>query len=171
MEKTPGQIKVETMESELLPCPFCGSSPVVDYYGRNGIEIKCKSCVIKYKQKTIRHDLDWLFGQMKETWNNRTNSKAINEEWIKVEVTEKLLIELGFTFEERGKESDFDGVEKVYHKDGIDIYCLESGGFAYATYTRYPGRGFKAGINIQSCDHLKHLYKALTLKDLPEPPK
>lgn len=66
-----GKEDVGVDENGLLPCPFCGYKAEINFVGRNGVEIKCPSCVIKYKQKTIRHDTDWLKKRMTETWNKR----------------------------------------------------------------------------------------------------
>lgn len=57
---------------KLLPCPFCGGTPQEDQIGRNGWQIKCASCVILYKQKTLRYDIVWLRERMAEKWNTRT---------------------------------------------------------------------------------------------------
>lgn len=59
-------------EIKLLPCPFCGCEAKQGPYKRNGWEIKCPSCIIKYQQRVIRNSLDWLKASMAETWNKRT---------------------------------------------------------------------------------------------------
>lgn len=87
-----------------------------------------------------------------------------------IPLTVEILLQCGFKKEIRGKKEDFDGEETVYFKNGIDIYSPgEDGsgeGFSYATYTRYPGRGFKAGINVATLHHLQNLYHALTNEEL-----
>ena len=55
----------------MLPCPFCGGEPEIKQEGRNGLRLKCKSCLIGIKQKTLRYSLEWLRGKMIEGWNKR----------------------------------------------------------------------------------------------------
>lgn len=87
---------------------------------------------------------------------------------LPIEINEEWLVRLGFEKEERGKPEDFDGVESVFHLEGVDIYDhIECGGsWAYATYTRYPGRGFKGGITVAYVHSLMNLYFTLTGKEL-----
>ncbi len=85
-----------------------------------------------------------------------------------IPLTAKILNRCGFKKETRGEKDDFDGVEIVYNKDGIDIYdhTEDGAGFSYATYTRYPSRGFKSGYGIKSLHQLQNLYHSLTGKEL-----
>lgn len=85
-----------------------------------------------------------------------------------IPLTPEILVACGFKKEIRGEEDDFDGPEIVYHLDGVDIYDhRECGGnFSYATYTRYPGRGFKGGRIVDYLHQLQNLYFALTGKEL-----
>lgn len=85
-----------------------------------------------------------------------------------IPLTPDILIKAGFEKEVRGKKDDFDGEEIVYHSHGVDIYdhTENGGGFTYATYTRYPGRGFKGGHSVETVHHLQNLYHALTQTEL-----
>jgi hypothetical protein len=58
-------------EIKLLPCPFCGAEPKSEQDGPKGWKIKCPSCVIMYKQKTLRFTVEWLRDRMVKTWNKR----------------------------------------------------------------------------------------------------
>lgn len=65
-------------ETTLLPCPFCGREPAFVPYKRDGLTLKCPSfgCV-KFSQRAMRFDLEWLRGKMTESWNRRaTSAKA-----------------------------------------------------------------------------------------------
>lgn len=85
-----------------------------------------------------------------------------------VKLSPDVLFRCGFKKESRGKEDDFDGIETVYCKDGIDIFDNTGNGgtFTYATYTRYPGRGFKSGYEIKSLHWLQNLFYFLNGKEL-----
>lgn len=77
-----------------------------------------------------------------------------------------ILEKCGFVKEIRGKVWEFDGEETVYFLNGVDIFHKEDQGFFYATYTRYPGRGFKAGVQVEHLHHLQNLIFALTGEEL-----
>jgi hypothetical protein len=87
---------------------------------------------------------------------------SINEQ----ELTRGYLVSVGFEREKRGEPEDFDGEEVIYHKDGIDIYdhTDDGAGFSFATYTRYPGRGFKGGYTVKTVAQLQALYFGITGK-------
>lgn len=56
----------------LLPCPFCGGEGEFKPYKRDGLTLKCKSLgCVRFDQRTMRYDLDWLRGKMIESWNTR----------------------------------------------------------------------------------------------------
>lgn len=57
---------------ELLPCPFCGGEAEIKQIARNGLRIKCRSCVVGKTQKVIKHSLEWLREKMITDWNTRT---------------------------------------------------------------------------------------------------
>lgn len=62
-------------ESEtMLPCPFCGSVPAFVPYKRDGLTLKCSFGCVKFSQRAMRFDLEWLRGKMTETWNRRAPS-------------------------------------------------------------------------------------------------
>lgn len=87
-----------------------------------------------------------------------------------ISLNRDMLVRRGFEKSVRGEDDDFDRQEVIYHKDGIDIYDHEatnSGtGFSYATYTRYPGKGFKGGFSISSLHQLDNIYSSLTGRKL-----
>jgi len=57
---------------KLLPCPFCGGKPELKQVSRNGLEIKCTTCLVKMRQKVLKFNLEWLESKMTESWNKRT---------------------------------------------------------------------------------------------------
>lgn len=64
--------------SELLPCPFCGSEPVMkhignDYTKSRAVEVKCSNayCRVARTDKALRHDHAWLTNVATENWNRR----------------------------------------------------------------------------------------------------
>lgn len=59
-------------DGNLRPCPFCGGSPEIEQTGKMELTLRCKSCVIGIKQKTLRYGLDWLRAAITEGWNKRT---------------------------------------------------------------------------------------------------
>ncbi len=71
----------EKNNNTLLPCPFCGGDAEIKQISNNGIQVRCKHCLIGLKQKILRHSLDWLKDKMIQGWNKRTpnNTKKLNE--------------------------------------------------------------------------------------------
>lgn len=69
-------------EQILLPCPFCGGNAEIKQYAANGIQVRCKSCLMGLKQKTLRCSLEWLTDRMVESWNARkpTNNQPPKQE-------------------------------------------------------------------------------------------
>jgi len=63
------------MENNLLPCPFFGGEAELNQYCKNGLRIKCKSCLIKKEQKVLMLSMDWLREHMIKDWNTRTTLK------------------------------------------------------------------------------------------------
>jgi hypothetical protein len=68
----------ETKMPELLPCPFCGSAPVIRPQGNEWtksrrVTIKCPECRIERSDAAIRHDMDWLIAQAIDGWNRRAS--------------------------------------------------------------------------------------------------
>lgn len=66
----------ETIEIELLPCPFCGGEPKVQHYGndrtkRRSIVVKCSKCRVQREDATLRHDFAWIEKAAAENWNQR----------------------------------------------------------------------------------------------------
>jgi len=59
---------------DLLPCPFCNGEPIIEYWCRNGIKIKCKSCCVQFRQKVLTKTVDWLKEVMVEDWNRRVRN-------------------------------------------------------------------------------------------------
>jgi hypothetical protein len=113
----------------------------------------------------------WSFGINISSGYEGSMEAEFNMEDIEgIPLSPSILEKAGFIKELRGKESDFDGVETVYFKSGVDIYdnSVEQGEtmFLYATYTRYPGRGFKSGIQVEYLHQLQNLYFALTNEEL-----
>jgi hypothetical protein len=116
------------------------------------------------------------FDGEKDTESTLDSAKEIAKEYLGREanlftpLTRTFLVTNGFKREVRGEKSDFDGEEIVYHLGGIDLFDLTNngGGFTYATYTRYPGRGFKSGFEIKTEQQLCKFYESLTGKKLPE---
>lgn len=111
---------------------------------------------------------DAFVGNAQVTAADLTEWEAISASPIPL--TPEILEKCGFELELRGKVNDFDGVDKVYFKSGVDIYdnSEEQGEpmFLYATYTRYPGRGFKSGTQVKSLHHLQNIFHALTGTEL-----
>ena len=73
-------MKFKTFDGEseigLLPCPFCGSDPIVSHIGNNhtkkrSIEIKCPCCRIHRKDSTLRFGFMWLELSAAKNWNRR----------------------------------------------------------------------------------------------------
>lgn len=58
-------------EIKLKPCPFCGSGVTLEQYKADGLRITCPQCHIKYEQRWLTKDRDWLAGRMADTWNTR----------------------------------------------------------------------------------------------------
>jgi Restriction alleviation protein Lar len=55
----------------LRSCPFCGCEAELKQYAHNGIQVKCKRCLMGLKQKTKHYSLDWLKQKMIDAWNAR----------------------------------------------------------------------------------------------------
>ncbi len=68
------QVNFEIESDPLLPCPFCGGKAKIEQVGRNGLEIKCESCLMGLHQKVFRNSLEWLRLRLIESWNERTKS-------------------------------------------------------------------------------------------------
>lgn len=63
---------------ELLPCPFCGTNPIVetignDYTKSRKITIKCPSCRIQRTDAALRHGFEWLEEVAADQWNSRNS--------------------------------------------------------------------------------------------------
>jgi len=60
------------MKHKLKPCPCCGCENVVmEHFSKNGMLIKCKSCLIMIKQKVRTQNIEWLADKITKTWNKR----------------------------------------------------------------------------------------------------
>ena len=55
----------------LRSCPFCGGEAEIKQYAHNGLQVKCRSCLMGLKQKTLRYSLEWLKQKLIESWNAR----------------------------------------------------------------------------------------------------
>lgn len=102
-------------------------------------------------------------------WISYNDTNGCNYKDISpIPLTPEILEQCGFEKEQRGKLGDFDGIETVFYFQGVDIFDhTEHGqGFDYATYTRYPGRGFKAGRTISYVHELQNLIHSLTGEEL-----
>lgn len=58
-------------EIKLKPCPFCGGEAELKQDCRNGYKLKCKNCLVAFKQKVLRQPMEWLEEKMIQSWNNR----------------------------------------------------------------------------------------------------
>jgi len=61
---------------ELLPCPFCGTIPNVEYIGNNytqvlKVKIKCPKCRVQRTDSSRHSDFEWLGKISVEHWNER----------------------------------------------------------------------------------------------------
>lgn len=101
--------------------------------------------------------------------DQRVNKMGEDIRFRPIPLTPEILEKAGFEKEVR-TGGGFGGTDSeiVYHKKGIDIYDNhDSGGsFAYATYTRYHGKGFKSGFTIYSVHQLQNLFFTLTGTEL-----
>lgn len=70
--------------TEPLPCPFCGGEVLIVPYQRNGLNLKCKSCLIGIKQRVLRNSIEWLREKMIEGWNKRTPPNSDTQEQNKI---------------------------------------------------------------------------------------
>lgn len=61
--------------NNLKPCPLCGDEVFLERWTKNGLEIKCKRCLIMMRQKVLTFDLRWLAKQMTEIWNTRVSKE------------------------------------------------------------------------------------------------
>lgn len=59
--------------SELKTCPFCGGEAEIKPYTSRGLIIRCKSCLMGLRQKTLYQTTEWLELKLIENWNKRTN--------------------------------------------------------------------------------------------------
>lgn len=58
--------------NRLDPCPFCGCGKVdFGFYMKNGLEIICRRCSVRRRQRTLRMSLEELEAHMVEHWNTR----------------------------------------------------------------------------------------------------
>lgn len=69
-------------QTDLLPCPFCGSQPKLQYIGnewskKRSIIIKCPECRITRTDSTIRFCFDWLEEVVKKGWNTRKEIEVV----------------------------------------------------------------------------------------------
>jgi ribosomal protein L37AE/L43A len=64
-------------ENQLLSCPFCGNTATMEQISRNGLRIKCRHCPAEMKQKTLRHNIEWLEDSMIKDWNTRQENNSI----------------------------------------------------------------------------------------------
>jgi transcription initiation factor TFIIIB Brf1 subunit/transcription initiation factor TFIIB len=56
---------------KLKECPFCGGEPEIKQDCKNGYKLRCKNCLVGYRQKVLRQSMEWLKNKMIEKWNNR----------------------------------------------------------------------------------------------------
>ena len=68
---------VEYVRGELLPCPFCGETPLVMITTRGSV-VKCLGCGVKmerYKSgghyKNLKTARRFTFNEIKDCWNRR----------------------------------------------------------------------------------------------------
>lgn len=78
MKKTYSTNDGEFSKDNLLPCPFCGSDPHIEFIGNNHtierrIVIKCQRCRIGFENAAKRHDTEWLLDASIKHYNKRFN--------------------------------------------------------------------------------------------------
>jgi Lar family restriction alleviation protein len=66
----------EDLCNKLLPCPFCGTHPIIKRRGNNftkkrSITIKCPSCRIERTDAAIHQNMEWLEDVALKNWNQR----------------------------------------------------------------------------------------------------
>lgn len=64
---------------KLLPCPFCGGVPVLEFFKqdlRSGATISCPDCFMKRSGVSLRQSCDWVARILIMFWNNRYKSKS-----------------------------------------------------------------------------------------------
>lgn len=64
------------LDIELLPCPFCDSSPHITQIGNNvtkkrSVIIKCKKCGVQMKTSALIFDVEWCQKDVSKKWNQR----------------------------------------------------------------------------------------------------
>lgn len=63
---------LHAQKDELLKrCPFCAGKAEITQIGKDGLIIKCNTCLIQKKQRVMRKDLDWLKDRLIKNWNTR----------------------------------------------------------------------------------------------------
>jgi len=60
----------------LLPCPFCGTEPDVEFIGNahtksRKVKVRCPKCRIERTDAAIRYGFEWLRGIAEKNWNQR----------------------------------------------------------------------------------------------------
>jgi len=70
-------------EFALSNCPFCDAVPKIKHIGnvhtKKSIEIRCSACSILMKNSAIHRSMDWLEDISVSQWNNRVNTKQLEE--------------------------------------------------------------------------------------------
>lgn len=64
-----------------LPCPFCGTTPVMnrvgnDFSRKRSITIKCPNCRAQRTDAALRFGFDWLLDTAIKNWNQRPNESG-----------------------------------------------------------------------------------------------
>lgn len=65
----------ENETTNLLDCPFCGGRPIIKQTSKNGMQVRCTSCLMGIKQKTLRFNIAWLEKTLASSWNMRVVKK------------------------------------------------------------------------------------------------
>lgn len=81
-------MNTEQERAQLLPCPFCGGEATLKQYRSDGLRIECQSCRIRYEQRWLYKNRDWLTAQMAKTWNTRV---ALQSQSMPPEISRDLL--------------------------------------------------------------------------------
>ena len=55
----------------LLPCPFCGGSPMSQQYSKTVWRVVCGTCHVKFEVKVFKFSIQWAKEKCESNWNKR----------------------------------------------------------------------------------------------------